>query len=128
MPSGHCSALQNMAALSKPVTRESQPRNAANNHETSNMWRLRETPAPILAPFASFAVRLYGMIVTALQEIEESVAHLAEPDLGKFRSWFEEFDGKVWDKQFEGDVKSGKLDSLADEALRDAATGRCTAL
>jgi hypothetical protein len=66
--------------------------------------------------------------MTTVQEIERSVSHLAEPELGKFRSWFEEFDANAWDKQFEGDVKSGKLDSLADEALRDAASGRCTTL
>ncbi|MBL7077301.1 MAG: hypothetical protein ISS31_07505 [Kiritimatiellae bacterium] len=66
--------------------------------------------------------------MTTVQEIEESVAHLAEPDLGRFRSWFEEFDAKAWDKQFEHDVKSGKLDSLADEALRDSTAGRCPAL
>ena len=66
--------------------------------------------------------------MTTVQENQESVAHLAEPELGKFRSWFEEFDANAWDKQFERDVKSGKLDSLADEALRDAASGRCATL
>ena len=66
--------------------------------------------------------------MTTVQEIETSVAHLAEPDLGLFRSWFEEFDAKAWDKQFEQDAKSGKLDSMAAEALRDSAAGRCTAL
>ena len=66
--------------------------------------------------------------MTTVQEIEESVAHLPEPDLGKFRSWFEVFDAKAWDKQFERDAQSGKLDALADEALRDLSAGRCTAL
>ncbi len=32
------------------------------------------------------------------------------------------------DKQFEQDARSGKLDSMAAEALRDSAAGRCTAL
>jgi len=66
--------------------------------------------------------------MTTVQEIEESVAQLAEPDLGEFRSWIERFDAEVWDNQFEQDAKSGKLDSLADEALRDSASGRCKAL
>lgn len=66
--------------------------------------------------------------MTTVQEIEESVAHLPEPDLGKFRSWFEEFDANAWDKQFERDAQGGKLDALADEALRDLSAGRCTAL
>ena len=63
-----------------------------------------------------------------VQEIEKSVAFLPEPELGKFRSWFEEFDAKTWDKQFDQDVKSGKLDNLADQALRDLANGRCSTL
>jgi len=29
-------------------------------------------------------------------------------------AWIEEFDAAIWDKQFEEDVKSGKLDELAD--------------
>ena len=66
--------------------------------------------------------------MTTVQEIEASVAHLPEPDLGKFRSWFEQFDAKAWDKQFERDVQSEKLNALADEALQDLADGRCTAL
>ena len=66
--------------------------------------------------------------MTRVQEIEESVAHLPEPDLGKFRSWFEKFDADAWDKQFERDAQSGKLDALADDALRDLSAGRCTAL
>jgi hypothetical protein len=66
--------------------------------------------------------------MTTVQEIERSVAFLPEPELGKFRSWFEEFDSNAWDKQFEQDANSGKLDCLADQALRDLADARCTAL
>ncbi|TFH15592.1 MAG: hypothetical protein E4H02_07560 [Lentisphaerales bacterium] len=66
--------------------------------------------------------------MTTVQEIEAAVAHLPDPDLGKFRSWFEEFDAKAWDKQFERDVQSGKLDSLADQAIQDLADGRCKEL
>ncbi len=70
----------------------------------------------------------YLKTMTTVQEIEKSVTFLPEPDLSKFRSWFEKFDANAWDKQFEQDAKSGKLDHLADEALRDFADGRCSAL
>ncbi len=66
-------------------------------------------------------------MVTA-QEVEQAVAQLPKPELDKFRSWFEEFDAEAWDRQFEHDAKSGKLDHLAEQALRDLHEGRCTEL
>ena len=66
--------------------------------------------------------------MTTVQEIEDAVAHLPGPDLGRFRAWFAEFDAEAWDREFEEDAKSGKLDSLADKALQDLAQGRCSEL
>ena len=63
-----------------------------------------------------------------MQEIERAVAHLPKKELLTFRSWFEEFDAEAWDRQFERDVEGGKLDTMADEALRDLEEGRCTQL
>jgi len=48
--------------------------------------------------------------------------------LAAFRAWFAEFDAAVWDKQFEEDVAAGRLDQLAEEALRDLREERCTDL
>lgn len=39
-----------------------------------------------------------------------------------------DFDADAWDKQFEEDVNAGRLDVLADEAIRDLSEGRCTDL
>lgn len=39
-----------------------------------------------------------------------------------------EFDAADWDRQFEADVQTGKLDALADRALRDHAAGLTTKL
>ena len=39
-----------------------------------------------------------------------------------------EADWEAWDRQLEEDVKSGKLDQLAEEALEDLRAGRCTDL
>lgn len=66
--------------------------------------------------------------MTTVQEIEKAVVNLPEPELDKFRTWFQEFDAEVWDKQLEKDARSGKLDHLADQALKDLEEGHCTEL
>jgi hypothetical protein len=66
--------------------------------------------------------------MSSIQEIEDAIRHLPEDDLTALRAWFAEFDAAAWDRQFERDVAEGRLDALADEALRDAREGRCTDL
>lgn len=63
-----------------------------------------------------------------LKDIEEAVSNLKEKELTEFRAWFEEFDAVVWDKQFSEDVKSGKLDKIAEKALEDYKKGKCKEL
>ncbi len=63
-----------------------------------------------------------------VKEIEEAIARLSKNDLAVLREWFEEFDAKRWDKQFEDDVQSGKLDDLADKAIADFHAGKCKEL
>jgi hypothetical protein len=66
--------------------------------------------------------------MTTVQEIEDAVTHLPDPELGKFRAWFSKFDAEMWDREFERDAQSGKLDRLADKALEDLDQGRCSEL
>lgn len=61
-------------------------------------------------------------------EIEAAVRELSPTDLSNFRKWFQEFDAEAWDQQFEQDVTAGRLDALAEEALKDLREGRCTDL
>jgi hypothetical protein len=63
-----------------------------------------------------------------LHDIESAVAGLQPDELAKFRAWFVEFDAEVWDRQFEEDVRAGRLDDLAKEALDDYREGRTTEL
>ena len=63
--------------------------------------------------------------MTTVQEIEKAVQHLPERELYYFRSWFEEFDAGIWDRQFEQDVQGGRLDALADQAVKDLKANRC---
>ena len=63
-----------------------------------------------------------------VQEIESAISRLSKDSLINFREWFEEFDAKVWDKQFENDVMSGKLDNLVRQAISDFQSGKCKEL
>ena len=56
-------------------------------------------------------------------EIEENIVKLPPDGLVEFRSWYEKFDANQWDKDFENDVISGKLDNLAKNAIKDYKSG-----
>jgi len=53
-----------------------------------------------------------------LPDIENAVASLPGDELDKFRAWFTDFDSNAWDRQIANDMQSGKLDALAEAALR----------
>ncbi len=57
--------------------------------------------------------------MSAVLKLEQAVSQLPSKELARFRKWFEEFDVKIWDRQFEEDAKSGKLDKLANRAIAD---------
>ena len=63
-----------------------------------------------------------------LESIETQIQELSSEELAKLREWFAEFDAEAWDRQFEADVNAGKLDALAERALRDHLAGRSTKL
>lgn len=63
-----------------------------------------------------------------LEEVEEQIRNLSGTDLVEFRKWYAEFDAEAWDKQFEADVKAGKLDALADAARKAHAEGKSSKL
>ncbi|MBN3898939.1 MAG: hypothetical protein HWQ41_27810 [Nostoc sp. NOS(2021)] len=60
--------------------------------------------------------------------VEFAVSQLSPEDLAAFRTWFAEFDAAAWDKQIEKDVAEGRLDALAQKALKHLREGRCTDL
>ena len=66
--------------------------------------------------------------MSTVQEIQAAVSQLSPADLAAFREWYAEFDASLWDRQLEADVAAGRLDQLADEALKDLTEGRCTEL
>ena len=66
--------------------------------------------------------------MSPVEDIERAVRQLEPEDLATFRHWFGEFDAEVWDRQIEEDITAGRLDALADQALRDRHEGHCTEL
>jgi hypothetical protein len=63
-----------------------------------------------------------------IENIEQQVQTLSPEELAQFRAWFLEYDWAAWDRQIERDVRAGRLDDLAEKALRDHAAGKTTPL
>jgi len=66
--------------------------------------------------------------MSKLDKLAEEIQALSLEELAEFRAWFLEFDWAAWDRQLERDVEAGRLDDLADKALRDHAAGKTTPL
>jgi hypothetical protein len=62
--------------------------------------------------------------MSKVEDIEQEVEALTPTELAAFRRWFLEFDAQVWDRQIEEDVRNGRLDKLAKEALAHIALER----
>ncbi len=62
--------------------------------------------------------------MTKIEKLERDIRNLSPKEFVTFREWFAAFDAAAWDRQFEEDATSGKLDRLADEALGDHRAGR----
>ena len=59
-----------------------------------------------------------------VEAIEQQIEKLSTNELAAFRRWYAVFDAEAWDRQFEADVQAGKLDTLADAALRTHTSGQ----
>ncbi|MBI2090556.1 MAG: hypothetical protein HYT78_17730 [Deltaproteobacteria bacterium] len=62
--------------------------------------------------------------MSKVENIEQEVQRLKPSELAAFRRWFAEFDAQAWDRQIEEDVRKGKLDKLAEEALAAHRAGK----
>ena len=62
--------------------------------------------------------------MTKLEKIEATIADLPHDEFWRFAEWFAEFQAERWDRQIEDDAKAGRLDKLADQALKDLRAGR----
>jgi len=66
--------------------------------------------------------------MSKVESIEQQIEKLSPEELAAFRNWYAAFDAEAWDRQFEADVKAGKLDTLAENALHVHQSGRSTKL
>lgn len=62
--------------------------------------------------------------MSRVEAIEQQIEKLSSDELAAFRRWHTVFDAEAWDRQFEADVKAGKLDALAEKALRAHTSGQ----
>jgi hypothetical protein len=66
--------------------------------------------------------------MSKVESIERDIEKLGEAELADLRHWFAAFDAEAWDRQFEEDARTGRLDQHAEWALRDHASGKSTRL
>jgi len=61
-------------------------------------------------------------------EVIENIKKLSAKDLKILLEWIEDYEQKLWDQEFERDVRLGKLDKLAEQAIKDFQAGKCREL
>ena len=64
------------------------------------------------------------MQMTEVEQLEHDIMTLSRAELAALRNWFQTYLADEWDKQIVTDVKAGKLDRLARQALADHKAGR----
>ena len=65
-----------------------------------------------------------GYSMSKVRDIQSAIKSLSKEDKVALREWFDQLDAEDWDRQFEEDAKSGKLDTLADKAISDFRSGK----
>lgn len=56
--------------------------------------------------------------MSRIEEIENEIRQLTSDELAHLREWFLEFDAEAWDRQIDADVRTGKLNTIADAARK----------
>ena len=62
--------------------------------------------------------------MTAMERIKSEVARLSAKERAELARWFLEIEAEAWDREIEADAEAGKLDFLAEEALREYEAGK----
>ena len=55
--------------------------------------------------------------MTTVTEIQQAIVNLPKSEYAQLIRWLREYDWEEWEREFEEDVRTGKLDFLAAEAL-----------
>ena len=66
--------------------------------------------------------------MSTVEEIQTAVQQLTIEERDQLWDWFQAFEDDDWDREIATDVAAGKLDKIAEEAVKDLREGRCTEL
>jgi len=64
--------------------------------------------------------------MSTVQEIEAAIERLPREELFQITDWISSKFGDAWDRQIEEDIKAGRLDDLAQQALAEFRAGKTT--
>ncbi len=66
--------------------------------------------------------------MSRVEELEGQIKALSPREFQELRAWLAEHDAEIWDRQLQADVQAGRLDAIADRALKDFVENRSTEL
>ena len=61
--------------------------------------------------------------MTGVTELQKAILDLSETEYTELRRWLRDQDWERWELEFDEDVRAGRLDVLAADALRAKAKG-----
>ncbi len=66
--------------------------------------------------------------MTGVTELQKAILDLSETEYTELRRWLRDQDWECWEREFDEDVRAGRLDALAADALNAKAKGDVRAL
>jgi hypothetical protein len=65
--------------------------------------------------------------VSTVDDIKRAIERLPKPEFWKLSAWVIRKHDDEWDRQIEKDIRGGKLDKLAEEAIEEYKAGKTRA-
>jgi hypothetical protein len=62
--------------------------------------------------------------MSTVEEIKRAIEQLPKEDFWRLSGWVARRHEDEWDRQIEADIRAGKLDRFAQEALREDSEGK----
>ena len=66
--------------------------------------------------------------MTKITELKRSILDLTETEYAELVRWLQDQDWERWEQEFDRDVRTGRLDSMVDDALEAKAKCQLEAL
>jgi hypothetical protein len=63
-----------------------------------------------------------------VESLQQQVRALTPDELAQFRTWLLDLDWADWDARLDDDIRAGRLEALAEQALHEHASGETTRL